>query len=166
MSQVPSNPVPARPARDVSGAIKSSAINLLIGGAVCLYFGLTLIADAPAAAKTREEVERWWAVDNAFFWSLRGLGGLFILTAALSLTGRRVAMLFTAAAEGLFVALMVAMSIAWTLEARVDGTFNAMVILLLVLAIIGIAGVRSSWQLYRAAGAAACYADPPQGDPP
>ena len=83
MSQVPSNPVPAPPSRDVSGAIKSSAINLLIGGAVCLYFGLTLAADAPAAAKTREAVERWWAVDNAFFWSLRGLGGLFILISRL-----------------------------------------------------------------------------------
>jgi hypothetical protein len=135
----------------VQAAIRSSALGLLIGGAICLYFGLTLIADAPGSV-SQEEAERWFATDRALFWCLRGTGLLFLISAVLAWIGRRVSMLLATIADVVFALLMLAMAVEWTLEARVDGGWDATVILLLILAFIAAGAARRSWDLYRRAG--------------
>ena len=135
-----------------TSAIKGLAFSLLIGGLVCLFLGFTWPADAPAAAQTDEQREFWWALDNAFFWCLRVLGVVFLFAAGLAAAGTRISMLLATIAEAAFVLLMIAMSIAWTIEARVDGDFNIMVILLIIFAVLGIGGLKQSWLLYRVSG--------------
>ncbi len=127
--------------------IRESALGLLLGGGICLYFGLTLAAIAPANSQGAA-VEQWWAIDNALFWALRIVGILFVLAAGFAATGRRAALLVTIAAESLFTLLMLAMSIIWTLKARVDGEVNYIVILLILMAIVSIAAIKRSWVIY------------------
>lgn len=141
------------PGADVPGpdSIKGAALSLLLGGGVCLYFGLTLIADAPASASPAA-VQRWFAADNALFWCLRGIGVLFLVTAALAALGQRVSMLLATIAEAGFAVLMIAMTVEWTLEARADNTVNYQVILLLILAVVGASAAKSAcshWQAGR-----------------
>jgi hypothetical protein len=147
-------PVREKPA-EAGGArresIQGSALSLLLGGGVCLYFGLTLIADAPGSASPAE-AQRWFAVDNALFWCLRGIGVLFLVAAGLAALGHRVAMLLATVAEAAFFVLMIAMAVDWTLEARADGLVNYQVILLLILAIISGSAARSAWVRWRAGG--------------
>lgn len=147
---------PQRPA-----AVRQSALGLLAAGAVCVYFGLTLAADAPADA-TAAERQMWFALDNTFRWCLRGLGALFLVTAALAWSGARAAMLLALAADLGLALLMAAMSVAWTLEARVLGTWDATVLLLIVLGIFALGSAGRSWSLYRAAARAPAAAP---GDP-
>jgi len=130
--------------------IKSSALGLVIGGAISLYLGMTFAA-GPLWATTPEEAEWWTAVDNALFWCLRAVGVLFLIAAALAAAGQRSSMLLATLVEGVFIALMVVMSIVWTVEARIAGGWNIQVILLLILAALAVSGARRSWELYRAA---------------
>ena len=134
-----------------SGQIKAAALGLAIGGGICLYFGMTLVADAPGSA-TPEEAERWFALDNGLFWLLRGVGVLFILSAGLAAMGQRGAMLLGTVCEVLLVLWLVAMSVVWTIEARADGVWNYQVILLLIIAAVSVGGAKRSWGLYSAAG--------------
>jgi len=128
-------------------AARESAIGLLIGGALCLYFGFTLAADAPGSI-SRAAAEPWFLADNISFWCLRGIGGLFLLTAGLVSIGQVWAMLLGAIGEGLLVVLLLGMSVMWTLEARVDGQWNAQVILLLIMAVLGAGSALRCWRIY------------------
>lgn len=130
-------------------SIKGAALSLLLGGGVCLYFGLTLIADAPASASPAA-AQRWFAADNTLFWGLRGIGVLFMVTAALAALGQRASMLLATIAEAGFAVLMMAMTVEWTLEARADGTVNYQVILLLILAVVGVSAAKSAWRHWQA----------------
>ncbi len=141
--------------RSLTGpAIRGSALGLLIGGAVCLYFGFSLIPDAPMDA-TPDEQQRWFAVDEAFNWGLRVVGAGFVLAAALAAAGMRSSMLLATVVESLFAILMIAMTIGWTADARAIGAaWNPQVIILIVMAVVGIVGAKHSWELYRATGVA------------
>jgi hypothetical protein len=130
-------------------AVRESAIGLLIGGGLCLYFGFTLIADAPGSV-SKVAAESWYLADNITFWCLRGIGLVFLLTAGAAAVGQTWAMLLAAVAEGLLAALLVGMSVLWTIEARVDNTWNAQVILLLILAILGAGSAARCWRIYKA----------------
>jgi hypothetical protein len=143
----PSAPGASAAVRD---AITGSALGLLLSGGICLYFGLTLVADAPGSANTAE-AERWFAADNALFWSLRGIGVLFLVAAALAAAARPVSMLLATIAETGFAVLMVVMTVDWTLEARADGLVNYQIILLLILAIVGVSAARSAWKRWQVA---------------
>ncbi len=147
-----------RPAMDVSTAIRGSALWLLIGGALCLYFGLSLSAETYLSIDP-QDAPRWRAANMALNWGLRAAGVLFVVTAAAALSGRRASMLLAAIVEGFLALLLVAMTVSWTLEARAAGGWNYQVILLLILAVLGVGGVKRSWELYRAAGPPA----PPAG---
>lgn len=140
-------PVPA--ARVSADHIRSSAIGLLIGGGICLYFGLTLIAMAPGSA-SQDEAQRWFALDNALFWSLRIVGVAFLAAAGLAGLGQRMSLALAAVTEVVLALLMVAMSVVWTWRARADGTWDYQIILLLLLAIISVGGARRCWEWYRA----------------
>lgn len=147
--------IPAAPAnRVVTEAIRGSAFGLLIGGAICLYFGFSWLIDAPGSA-SEQAAARWYAVDHAFQWALRVIGVAFLLGAAGAWTGQRWSALVSAAVEAAFALLMIAMAIESTLEARADGAWDAFVILFGVLALISMSTAWRSWQLYAAAGAAA-----------
>ncbi len=138
---------------ELRDSFRGSALSLLVAGGLCLYFGFTLIADAPGSASPAE-AQRWFAVDNALFWCLRGIGILFLLAAALAAAGHRVSMLLAAIAEAAFTLLMIVMTVEWTLEARADGLVNYQVILLLLLAVVAAGSARSAWSRWRASGAA------------
>ena len=96
----------------------------------------------------------WWAIDNTFFWCLRGMGVLFLLGAGLAAAGKRAAPLVAVGCEMLFVILMLVMAVAWTIEARVDGGFDPYVILLAVMGVLGLGGIRRYWTLHRLANTA------------
>jgi hypothetical protein len=115
--------------RAAAEAIRGSALGLLVGGGVCLYFGFTLLIDAPGSA-SEEAVQTWFAADRAFRWS----------------------MLLAVPSELVFALLMLAMSIETTLEARADGQWDVFAILLLILLVMGLAGARRSWELYVVSG--------------
>jgi hypothetical protein len=146
-------------------SVRGSALSLLLGGGVCLYFGLTLIADAPGSA-TADQVPRWFAADHTLFWCLRGFGVLFVMAAALAALGQRVAMLVATVAEAGFAVLMVAMTVEWTLKARADGTINYEVILLLILAIVGVSAARNAWGRWTAGRSGARRASESDADHP
>lgn len=129
--------------------IRADTLSFVIGGGICLYFGFTWLADIPTNAD--EEAKKiWFAIDTAFIWSLRVIGALFLLTAALALTGRPFALIPALLAEGAFTLLMLAMAIDTTLEARADNIgFDAYAILFLIMTVIGASGVRRLWRLHR-----------------
>jgi hypothetical protein len=140
---------PARPAsnRAFAEAVRGNAFSLLIGGGICLYFGFTVLLDAPGSA-SEEAAEFWYTLDRVFQWALRIIGALFLVAAAWALTGQRTSMLLAALAEIGFAMLMFAWTVETILEARADGGFDAFAILLGILAIIGISGAKRSWLLY------------------
>ena len=144
----------SNPGAALAESVRGSALSLLLSGGVCLYFGLTLIADAPGSASPAD-AQRWFAADHAMFWGLRGLGIGFLVTAALAALGQRVALLLATIAEALFALLMLIMTVAWTLEARVDGMWNYQVILLLVLAMVSVGAAQGAWRRWRATRALA-----------
>lgn len=131
----------------VAEAIRGTGLGLLIGGGVCLYFGFTLLVDAPGSV-SEEEAERWFAVDHIVRWSLRAVGIAFLVCAAWAWTGQRSSMLLATFTEGVFTLLMVAMAVESTVEARADGGFDAFAIILVILAVIGFGGARRCWRLY------------------
>jgi hypothetical protein len=137
--------------RAAAEAIRGSALGLLVGGGVCLYFGFTLLIDAPGSA-SEEAVQTWFAADRAFRWCLRIAGVAFLLAAAWAATGQRSSMLLAVPSELVFALLMLAMSIETTLEARADGQWDVFAILLLILLVMGLAGARRSWELYVVSG--------------
>jgi len=134
----------------VSDAIRGSALGLLIGGGVCLFFGFTLVADAPGSV-SEQEAQSWFARDAFFYWCLRIIGVGFLVVAALAGMGKRVSMLLAAIVEVVFALLMLVMMVEWTIEARMDGTWEYSVMLLILLAVISLSGARRSWELYNAA---------------
>ena len=125
----------------VSDAIRGSALNLLIAGGVCAFFGFWL---GGAGA---------W--DHGFRWCLRIIGVGFLVSAALAGVGKRFAMLLAAIVDVVFALLMLVMMVEWTIEARMDGTWEYSVMLLILLAVISLSGARRSWELYNAARPAA-----------
>ena len=143
--------VPKRSPAAVTAEIRSTALWLVIGGGLCLYFGLSLTVTAPGSSNAEEEA-RWYAINTVLNHCLAGVGALFILGAGLAATGKRVAMLAATIVEILLALLLVVMSVSWTIEARADGRWSYEVILLLILAVLGVGGVKHSWELYRAAG--------------
>jgi hypothetical protein len=147
MSEPPNEETRPRAGQPLTDAIRGNALGLVIGGGICLYFGFAFVADAPSGV-SEEERAMWFALDNGLFWALRVVGIGFLLAGAWAASGRRPAMLLAAATEAAFALVMLAMSIAWTLEARVMGTWNPQVILLLILLIVGLLGARRSWELY------------------
>lgn len=155
MSEAPVPQVPQVPKRSppaVTADIRSAALWLLIGGGLCLYFGLSLVVTAPASvADDPQATQHWFALNRTLNRCLAGVGTLFILAAALAVIGQRVAMLAATIVEILFALLLVVMSVSWTIEGRADGEWNYQVILLLILAVLGVGGVKRSWELYRAA---------------
>ncbi|MEW6250487.1 MAG: hypothetical protein AB1716_07555 [Planctomycetota bacterium] len=128
-------------------AARESAVGLLVAGAVCLYFGFTLDVTAPGTA-SEAATQQWFAWNTALNWALRILGFLFLGAAALAWTGQRVALLLTTIVEGLFTALMLVMTVSWTIEARADDGFNYQAILLLLLAILSAGSAARAWRLY------------------
>ena len=134
----------------VTDAIRGSALGLLIGGGVCLFFGFTLVADAPGSASVEEE-PFWRAWDYFFQWCLRFVSLGFFVAAALAGMGKRVSMLLAAIVEVVFALLMLVMMVEWTIGARKDGTWEYSVMLLILLAVISLSGARRSWELYNAA---------------
>ena len=122
----------------VTQAIRSSTMGLMIGGAICLYFGFSLLVETTA--------------DKILFTALKIVGIAFVLAGAWAWTGSRASMLMAAITEAAFALVALTMSVTWTLEARAMGTWNPQVILLLILVAISVAGARRSWELYRAAG--------------
>lgn len=132
-------------------AVRGSALTLLIGGGICLYFGFTLLIDAPGSA-SEEATEVWFGVDRAFRWILRIIGIAFLISAAWAMSGQRAAMLPAVFAEAGFALLMLAMAIESTLEARADRTWDAFAILFAILAVVGVSGAKRSWDLYVSAG--------------
>jgi hypothetical protein len=143
----PHAPDPHR--RHVQAHIRAAAFDLLIGGALCLYLGYSLLIAAPGRV-SEADAETWFAIDRVFRWCLRGLGVAFLIAAALAAAGLRVSMLLAMIVEGAFVVLMIVMAVQWTVEARVDGGWDMAALLLALLAIIGISSVRKSWSLYQA----------------
>jgi hypothetical protein len=139
-------------------SIRGLTVQLLIGGGLCLYFGYSLIADAPAGA-SREEAQRWFALDNALFLALRIVGFGFLAAGGLATAGLRLALPATILCEAVFAGLMLVMSIAWTLEARASGGWNPLVILLLVLAFLSAGSIPRVWRMYRLSGAVAAESD-------
>ncbi|GEM_PF-5501767 len=133
--------------------IRGGALSLLVGGGVCLYFGLALVPTAPASAGP-QQVEQWLAADRLLFWWLKAAGLLLLIAAGLSLAGGRSAALLAAVAELDFGLLMIVMSVEWTIKARMDGWTDYQVILLLILAVLGLSGAWHSWKLYLRAGRA------------
>lgn len=150
----PSTPPPsgARPDPDTAAphaaAVRGYAFGLALAGAVCLYFGFSLVADAPGSA-TPAEAERWFALDHAANWALRGIGLLLLCAAGLASLGARSAMLVGLAGETLLAVLLVAMSLEWTVEARADGGWSPAVILLLILAAMSVSSALRCWRVYR-----------------
>ena len=130
--------------------IRSNMMTFLVAGGICLYFGFSWWIDAPGSV-SEEAAKSWFAVDIAFRWCLRGIGALFLIAAALAQTGRAIALLPGLLAEGAFALLMLAMAVDTTLEARADGQFDPYVILFLILAVVGISGLRRLWTLHHAA---------------
>ena len=151
--QLGREPAAPRGARSAD-AVRGSALSLLIFGAVCLYFGLAWLIDAPASAGA-ESARTWFAVDRAFQWLLRLIGTVFLLAAAYALSGRRGALLLAAIADTAFVLLMVALAVETTLETRADGRWDPFVILFVVLAIIGAASARRTCRDYALCGTSA-----------
>lgn len=137
--------------RMAAAAIKGRALGALLAGGVCLYFGFGWLVDAPASAG-EDATPTWYAVDCAFRWGLRIVGGAFVIVAALAASGSRPSMLLGAVVEGVFALLMLAMTVETYLEARADGHFDATVILLAILAVVGLSAARHSWALYVRAG--------------
>jgi hypothetical protein len=129
-------------------AIRGSALGLLIGGGICLFFGFTLLIDAPGSA-SEEATETWFAIDRVFQWALRIVGVVFLIAAAWAMTGQRRSMLLGTISEVGFCLLMLAMAVETTLEARADGGMDAFAILYAILFVIGLSGVKRSWVLYR-----------------
>lgn len=140
--------------RALDGAIRGAAFGLLIGGAICLYFGFSWMVDAPGSA-SKESAASWFAVDHAFRWALRIVGVVFLLAAAGAAMGQRWSALLATISEGAFALLMIAMAIETTLESRADGGWDALVIIFGVLALISLSAAWRSWQLYTAANRAA-----------
>jgi hypothetical protein len=134
----------------VSDAVRGTTLGLVIGGGVCLYFGFAWLLDAPGSVSD-EAAKSWFAVDQAFRWTLRVVGVVFLVAAAWSATGQRPAMLLAALAEGGFALLMLAMAIESTLEARADATWDPFAILFLVLVLVGLTAAKRSWGVYASA---------------
>jgi len=142
--------------RIIANEIRGNAMSMLIGGAICLYFGFTLLIDAPASAD-EQATQTWFAVDRGFRTSFLALGAGFLIAAAWSMTGRSAALLMSAVVEVVFALLMLLLAIETTLEARADGRWDAFAILFLILFVIGLSGALRVWQLH---GAAARLARP------
>ena len=138
----------------VSDAIRGSALGLLIGGGMCLFFGFALLVDPPGSVSS-DEAEFWRAWDHVFRWSLRIIGVSFLVAAALAGMSKRVSMLLAAIVEVAFALLMLVMMVEWTIEALMDGTWEYSVMLLILLAVISLSGARRSWESYNAARPAA-----------
>ena len=153
MDEPQNNGARAASGRLFAEAIKHRMLGLLIAGAVCLYFGFAMRADAPIDV-SKEEQEMWYALDQALFWSLRIVGFAFLLVGAWTATGQRRSVLAAALVELVFAAVMLAAAIAWTAEARVVGGWDYQVILLLILLVVGLSEAKRSWGLYVAAGRA------------
>jgi hypothetical protein len=147
MSEDRRGPHPAVVPRVDTGAIRGSALGLLVAGAVCLYFSFQWLVDAPNSA-TEAETAIWFGIDHAFRWGLRIGGGAFLLVGVVAALGRRIAMLLAAIVESAFALLMATMAVETFLEARVDGHFDPTTILLLALTAIGISGARYSLRQY------------------
>ncbi len=130
------------------GAIRGSALGLLLAGAVCLYFGFSWLATAPGSA-SETATNTWFLVDNVFRWALRVVGCAFLAIAALAGMGTRLSMLLATLAESVFTLLMAAMATDKLLEGRADGQFDVTGILLLALMVVGISAARHSYRLYR-----------------
>lgn len=140
---------PADHASGLSADIRQETLGLLIVGAVSLYLGFSLPVDWPASA-TPAEVATWQSIDVAFNWGLRVIGVAFLGCAALTYAGQRIGLIVGAVAGALLAVLMVVMGIEWYIEDRISGGgFNPQIILLLVLAVISLAGARRAWVLYR-----------------
>ena len=151
VSETPVPQVPKRSPVAVTADIRSAALWLLIGGGLCLYFGLSLSTETYLSI-SEEDAVRWRAINGAINWCLRGVGVLFLIAAAAALSGKRASMLLATIVEGFLALLLAAMAVSWTLEARAAGGWNYQIILLLILAVLGAGGVKRSWELYRAAG--------------
>src|SRR5262249_42870066 len=102
--------------------IRAEAISLLIGGALCLYFGFTLPLNAPANVPD-DVAEKWFMADRVCYYVLRGVGCGFLLAAALAAAGIRISLLLSVATELIFALLMIAMTVIWTWRAQVSGGF-------------------------------------------
>lgn len=154
MNEPERGPTPPASNRVFAEAVRGSAFSLLIGGGICLYFGFTVLLDAPGSA-SEEAAEFWYTIDRVFQWALRIIGAVFLIAAAWATTGQRAAMLLAALAEIGFAMLMFAWTVETILEARADGGFDAFAILLGILAIIGVSGAKRSWTLYTSLAGAA-----------
>jgi len=134
---------------DLQAELGAMTLGLVIGGGVCLYMGLSLIADAPANVSRDEAESLWFVVDNAIFWCLRIIGAVLLLAALLAFARQRIAALVATIGEIGFTLIMVGMAIENTIEARVDGIWDYFVILYAVLAIVAASAAKRSWQVYR-----------------
>ncbi len=129
--------------------VRGEALGLLLGGAVIFYFGMSLVARAPAAA-TSAEAERWFTLDNALFLGLRILGGVMILVGGVAWLGQPVALLLAAVSELALALLLLAISALWTLRAQFSGAWDPQVLLLLLVAAISIAACVRAMRLFLA----------------
>ena len=134
------------PNKAVSHMITSTAMGLAIAGGICLFFGYSLLIDAPGSA-SKEAVETWFAIDRAFQWALRIVGIVFLIAAGMAWIGMRASQYLAVLAEGCFALLALALAVETTLEARADGHMDVYAILFLILAAMGASATKRSWDL-------------------
>ena len=149
MGDPPSDASMTRRSAASGAAVRGAAFSLLIGGAICLYYGYSWLVDAPGSA-SEEATQSWFAVDWAFRWALRALGITFLAAAGLAFVGLGVSMILATVAEGGFGVLLSAIAIETFLEGRADNSFDPMVILFVILAVFGFGAAKRSWELYTA----------------
>ena len=154
---VRAQPVPERSSAAVpliERSIRASAFELLIVGGLCLFVGTSRTITWPAAASEAEKA-LWIRSYQVIHGSLAGVGALFILVAGLAGLGRRAAALTAALAEGLLAVVLLAWGIALTIEARVEGLWDAFPILLLIVIAMSLRSAMRFWRLYRGSAPAA-----------
>jgi len=146
----PRPPVDSSP-ETLRAAIRATALGALVAGGICLFFGFHWLIDAPASSSAASE-PTWYAIDHVFRWVLRVVGAAFLVVAWLARSGRRLAAGLGAAVETVFALLLLAMAVETFAEARADGRFDAMIIVLAIVMVMSVSAARHSWSLYRRGG--------------
>lgn len=131
---------------------RALSLEMLIVGALVLYFGFALVARAPMNIPDAER-DRWFASQNAAFLVLRIAGVGLLAAAAAALAGLRSSLYLALAADGLLVVAFGSIAIIYSVLAWITGVFDIYILLAGVFAIISVRDALQRWHMIRATAA-------------